>query len=166
MRSGFFFRRAGFDLQARDGGDGRQRFSAKAQGGDGEQVVAGADFRSGVAFEGEESIVTHHAAAVVGDLDELAAPAFDFKADVGGSGVERVLQHFLDHGGGTVDDLASGDLVGNLVGEYADAAHFQFSRYQEVVRGARGAKSSELAVGALASQRKDDGRICQSAPED
>ena len=37
--SGFFFRGAGFDLQARDGGDGRQRFSAKAEGGDREQVV-------------------------------------------------------------------------------------------------------------------------------
>ncbi len=86
-----------------------------------------------MALEGEESIVAHHAAAVVGDLDQLAAAAFDFEANVGGSGVERVLEQFLDHGGGTVDDLASGDLVGNLVGEYADAAHFPFSRYQEVV---------------------------------
>ena len=79
-----------------------------------------------MALKGEESIVAHHATAIVGDLDELAASAFDFEADVGSSGVERVLQHFLDHGRGAVDDLASGDLVGNLVGEYADAAHFHF----------------------------------------
>jgi hypothetical protein len=46
------------------------------------------------------------------------------------TGVERILEHFLDHGGGAVDNLASGDLVGNLVGEYADAAHLLFSRYR------------------------------------
>ena len=32
-----------------------------------------------MAFEGEESVVAHHAAAVVGDLDELAASAFHFR---------------------------------------------------------------------------------------
>ena len=64
-----------------------------------------------------------HAVAVVGDADELAAAGFDFDADARGAGVERVFEEFFDHGGRAVDDLAGGDLVGDLVGENADAAH-------------------------------------------
>ena len=76
-----------------------------------------------MALEGEQSVVAHHAAAVVGDADEAAATGFNFDADAGGAGIEGVLQQLLDDGGGAVDDLAGGDLVGNLVGENADAAH-------------------------------------------
>ncbi len=57
------------------------------------------------------------------DADELAAAAFDFDADAGGAGVERVFEQLLDHGRRTVHHFAGGDLVGDLVGEYADAAH-------------------------------------------
>ena len=76
-----------------------------------------------MALEGEQRIVAHHAATVVHDADELAAAAFDLDADAGGAGVERVLEQLLDHGRGTVDHFAGGDLVGDLVGEYVDAAH-------------------------------------------
>ncbi len=76
-----------------------------------------------MALEGEQRVVAHHAAAVVRDADELAAAAFDFDADAGGAGIERVFEQFLDHGRGTVHHFAGGDLVGDLVGEYADAAH-------------------------------------------
>ena len=76
-----------------------------------------------MALEGKQRIVARHAAAVVGDLDEAAATGFDFDADACGAGVEGVLEKFLDDRGGAIDDLAGGDLVGDLVGENANAAH-------------------------------------------
>jgi hypothetical protein len=79
-----------------------------------------------MAFEGEQSVVADHAAAVVGDANEAAAASLDFDADACGAGIEGVLQELLDDGGGAVDDLAGGDLVGNLVGENADTAHAEF----------------------------------------
>jgi hypothetical protein len=40
-----------------------------------------------------------------------------------GAGIQGVLEEFLDHGSRSVDYFTGGDLVGNLVGENADAAH-------------------------------------------
>ena len=95
-----FFGGAGFEVEARDAGDGGQGFAAEAEGSDGEQVVGGADFGGGVALEGEEGVVADHAVAVVGDADEFAAAGFDFDADAGGSGVEGVFEELFDDGGG------------------------------------------------------------------
>jgi len=111
------------EFEARDGGDGGERFAAEAEGGDGEQIVGRANFGGCVTLEGEQGVVAHHAATVVGNADEAATASFDFDADAGGAGIEGVLQQLLDDGGGAVDDLAGGDLVGDLVGENADAAH-------------------------------------------
>ncbi len=118
-----FFGGAGLEIEARDGRDRRERFAAEAERRDGKQIVGGAELRSGVALEGEQRVVAYHAAAVVHDADELAAAAFDLDADAGGAGIERVFEQFLDHGRGTVHHFAGGDLVGDLVGEYVDAAH-------------------------------------------
>ena len=104
-------------------GDGREGFAAEAEGGDGEEVVGGAELGGGVALEGEQGVVVDHAVAVVGDADELAAAGFDLDADAGGSGVEGVFEELFDDGGGALDDFAGGDLVGHEVGEDADAAH-------------------------------------------
>ena len=76
-----------------------------------------------MAFEGQQRIVAHHAAAVVGDAYELAPAALDRDHDAGGAGVERILQQLLDHRSRPVDDLAGRDLIGHLVGQYVDAAH-------------------------------------------
>ena len=61
--------------------------------------------------------------AVVGDADQPAPAGLDLDADAGGSGVQGVLQKFFHDRGRPVHHLAGGDLVGNLVGKYADAAH-------------------------------------------
>ena len=83
-----FFGGAGFEGEAGDAGDGGQGFAAEAEGGDGEEIVGGAELGGGVALEGEQGVVPDHAVAVVGDADELAAAGFDFDADAGGAGVE------------------------------------------------------------------------------
>jgi len=72
-RAGGLFGGAGFEQEARDGSDGRERFAAEAKRGDGEQVLHVAQFAGSVAFEGEESIVAQHAAAIVDDADEAAS---------------------------------------------------------------------------------------------
>ena len=114
-----------------------------------------------MAFEGQQRVVAHHAAAVVGDADEAPAACLNLDEDARGAGVERILQQFLDHGGGAVDDLAGGDLVGHLIGENVDAAHagFQDTRGEEVNKWfssgrtggvatrLRGTTSSPLGVG-------------------
>ncbi len=127
--AGGLFGDAGFELEAGDAGDGGQGFAAEAEGGDGEEVVGGAELGGGVALEGEECVVLDHAVAVVGDADELAAAGFDLDADAGGSGVEGVFEEFFDDGGGAFDDFAGGDLVRHDVGEDANAAH------DSIVRG-------------------------------
>ena len=114
---------AGVERKAGDGGDGGQGFSAEAERGDGEEVVGGAELGGSVALEGEERVVAAHTVAVVYDADELAAAGFDFDADARGVCVEGVFEEFLDYGGGTLNHLARGDLVGYLVGENVDAAH-------------------------------------------
>ena len=114
-------------------GDGGEGFAAEAEGGDGEQIVGGAELGGGVALEGEQGVVPDHAVAVVGDADELAAAGFDLDADAGGAGVEGVFEELFDDGGGAFDDLAGGDLVGHEVGENADAAHEVIVRGQDEV---------------------------------
>ncbi len=110
-------------FKAGDGGDGRQGLAAEAKGCDRKQIVAGANLGSGVAFKGKHGVVAAHAVAVVGDADELSATGLDFNADAGCTGIEGVLEQLLDHRRGTIHHFAGGDLVGNLVGEDADAAH-------------------------------------------
>ena len=110
-------------MEAGDAGDGGQGFAAEAEGGDGEEIVGGAELGGGVALEGEQGVVADHAVAVVGDADEFAAAGFDLDADAGGAGVEGVFEELFDDGGGALDDFAGGDLVRHEVGEDADAAH-------------------------------------------
>ena len=45
--------------------------------------------------------------------------------------VDRVLDQFLDDGGGTLDDFAGGDLIGEIVGKPGDAPHLPPARFLE-----------------------------------
>ena len=76
-----------------------------------------------MALEGQQGIVPVHAVTVVAYADKAAAAGFDLDADSVCAGVEGVLQQLLDYRGWPVHHLAGGDLVGNLVGKNADAAH-------------------------------------------
>src|SRR5205085_12348261 len=61
-----------------------------------------------------------HAAAIVGNAQQLDAAAGDLDADGPGAGVERVLEQLLGDGGGALDHLASGDARGDLRRQDAD----------------------------------------------
>ena len=74
-------------------------------------------------FEGEHGIVAHHAASVVGDLDELFSAGLDTDLDAGCASVQSVFEQLLDYRGRALHHLAGGDLVGDVLGEYVNAAH-------------------------------------------
>ena len=74
------------------------------------------DLAGGVAFQAEQGIIAAHARAVVHDANEAAAAGLDFNGDARGVGVERVFDQFLDYAGRPLNDLAGGDLVGDLFG--------------------------------------------------
>ena len=113
----------GFQRHAGHGSNRRQRLSAKAKGGNREQIVGGAQLGSGVAFEGEQRVIAIHSVAVVGNANQLPSARLNLDSNAAGASVEGVLQQLLHHRGRPVHNLARGDLVGNLVGKYADAAH-------------------------------------------
>jgi hypothetical protein len=109
--------------EARDAGDRRQRLATKSEGADAGQIVEVADLGGGVAFEREARVVGGHAAAVVADLDPLAATVLEEDVDDGGAGVDRVLDELLDDRGGALDDFARRDLIHELRGKAADGGH-------------------------------------------
>jgi hypothetical protein len=78
-----------------------------------------------MALERQQSIIPHHAAPVIGDLDELFAARFDLYPDACRTRVQRILQKFLDHRSRAFDYLSGGDLVGHGLGKNVDFAHGQ-----------------------------------------
>ena len=54
---------------------------------------------------------------------QLEEAGFEVDLETGRASIEAVLGQFLDHGGGPFDDLACGDLVGELGGETVNPAH-------------------------------------------
>ncbi len=109
--------RHGAQFDAGDGGNGGQRFAAESEGADALKVGVGADLGGGVALQGEDGVFLGHAQAVVNDLDEGRAAAFDDEIDLMGIRIDAVLHQFLDHRGRAVDDLPCGDLVDEIFGQ-------------------------------------------------
>ena len=68
-RAGLFLGGARFEQQAADRSNGRQRFAAEAQRRDGKQIFDIAQLAGGMPFEGEQSIVAQHAAAVIAECE-------------------------------------------------------------------------------------------------
>ena len=94
-----------------------------------------------MALEGQQGVVAQHAAAIVGDANETAAAGFHFDANLRRARVERVFEQFLDHRSGTLHHLAGGDLVGDLVGQNAYAAHAAHYSPAPLLRGKRYART-------------------------
>jgi hypothetical protein len=114
---------AGGEGQAADAGDAGEGFTAKAHGVDGLEVFGAVDLAGGVALEAKQGVVAAHADPVVGDADETAPAGLDLDGDAGGVGVESVFDELFDNAGRALDDFAGGDLVGDLLGQQADAVH-------------------------------------------
>ena len=111
---------AGHDRRARDRGDRRDRFAAKAEGAEVIQIVERDDLRGRMPLERHQRAFAAHAVAVVDDRDPIQAAAFDFDADRARTGIERVLDELFDHDAGRSNDLAGGDLIAQLRGQEAN----------------------------------------------
>ncbi len=78
-----------------------------------------------MALERELRVRARHPLAVVFDRHQLLAAEIDDDGDPRGAGVDGVLDELLDDGGGTLDDFAGGDLVGEVGRQPMDAIHSQ-----------------------------------------
>ncbi len=107
------------ERQPRDAGDRRQRLAAEAERGDRRQVAVG-QFRRRVALDREPQLGRGHAAAIVGNRQEVGTAAGELDGDGARPGVDRILDEFLERRRRPLDDFAGGDLVDELVGQAAD----------------------------------------------
>lgn len=106
--------------EVRNGTDGGQRFPAKAEGDDVEEVIRAGEFAGGVAFDGEGKFSRGDALPVVGKFDQFFACAFDRDGEVARARVQRVFKKFFDDGRGPFNHFTGGDLGGDFGGEDAD----------------------------------------------
>ena len=83
--------------KARHRGNRGQGLTAKTECMNVEEVFRVLNLRCGMPLEGQQRVIAHHAAAVVGDLDQLLAAALYLYANAGRAGVERILQQLLEH---------------------------------------------------------------------
>ena len=97
---------ARYQLDARDGRNGRQRFTAKTERADGRQIFSLADFRSGVTLECEHGVVARHAFAVVSDLQKAPAAAFHIHCDARRARIDGVFDKLFSDRSRPFDDFA------------------------------------------------------------
>jgi hypothetical protein len=81
-------------------------------------------------LEGEQGIVSYHAAAVIGDLNQFLAASRNLNRYSGSARVQGVLEKFFYHGGRPLDDFSGSDLVGNVLRKYVDAPHGKLSQFR------------------------------------
>jgi hypothetical protein len=100
-----------------------------------------------VALEGEQGIVAHHTATVIGDLDELFAASLDLKSDASGACIKRIFEQLFYDRGGTFYDFAGSDFVGDMFRKNVDAAHaIERKCYASFAEKGREGKGNEPTV--------------------
>ena len=113
----------GREREARDGRDARERLPSEAERGDAREVGQRRYLAGRVALEREARVDLVHPGAVVGHADARDAAGLDLYTNLRGPRVERVLDELLHDAGGSLDDLAGCDLVGEVVREAPDDGH-------------------------------------------
>ena len=81
------------------------------------EIVGAADLARRVPLDRQPRVLRLHPLAVVLDADLLLAAELDVNREAARAGVDRVLDQLLDDRGGPLDDLAGGDLVGEVGGQ-------------------------------------------------
>ena len=106
--------RARAQREVRHRGDARQRLAAEAERRDALEVVGAADLARRVPLDRQPRVLRLHPLAVVLDANQLLAAELDGDRDAPRAGVDRVLDQLLDDRRRPLDDLAGGDLVGEV----------------------------------------------------
>ncbi len=113
----------------------------------------------------EHQLVAVDAAAVVAHAAQAHAAFFDFDLDATRTGIDAVLDQLLQHGCGSLDDLARGDLMDELFGQDADrhrrGAEAKAARRISERWSARGLLPRDGSAGLAALGARDDRRIAR-----
>ena len=108
--------------QPRDGGNRRQRLAPEAERDDTLEIIERADLARGVTLERDCQLLTRNPAAIIAHANEAGAAALHLDLDARRASVEAVLDQLLHDRGRTLDDLARGDLVDQVVRQDANRA--------------------------------------------
>ena len=107
----------------RHGGNGSQRFTAKAHGLNGFKTVLILQLGSGMPEECNSGVFRRHAAAIVGNADHRRAAVQYFDRDIFSPGIKGIFHQFLDHGCRAFDHLTGSDEIGNMRAQQIDLRH-------------------------------------------
>src|SRR5207302_3959170 len=87
-------------------------------------------------FKGQDSVVTTHAFAIVGDLQQASTAGFDIDDDARRAGVDSILDELFGDGCRPLNHFAGSDQVGNMIREYPDFRHYNFQLAAETAETA------------------------------
>ena len=94
--------------------DAVQRFPTKAKGGNLVEVFGRDQFARRVAFKGQRQLLDRNPRPVVGHTKQPAPPFAHFDPNFGRTRIDAVFQQLFGHIGRSLNDLACGDLGGNI----------------------------------------------------
>ena len=113
------------ELYLSHGGDGGEGLTTETHRMEGEEIVGLADLRRGMTLEGQTGIGLGHTATVVDNLYRGAPGIDDDDMDGLRPCIDSILDQLLDHGGGALDHLTCGYLVGYAIWKKRyDVHHF------------------------------------------
>jgi hypothetical protein len=87
---------------------------------DAEQVFNIFYFGSGMSLKGQERICFTHSISIISHLDKGFTSVINNQADFSSLRINGILKQLLYRTGRTLNDLSSGDLVGNVIRKQMD----------------------------------------------
>ena len=103
-----------------NGRDGGQRLASEPLGHKGKQILGRGKFGCGVTFKTQLRVLGRHALAVVEHVDGRSACVKHVHFNASRTRIHGILHQFLDHGGGTLNDLTRGNLIGHVLRKFFD----------------------------------------------
>ncbi len=139
-----------------------QRLAAKPERPNRRQIVGPRDLARRVTLDREPRVLRIHPFAVVLDAQRLLPAELDGDRNPPRARVERVLDELLDDRRRTLDDLAGGDLIGEVQGQAVDAGHDSVGSRQSRVGSRSRQSQSESVVGSRESSSRQSQSESQS----
>ena len=103
--------------------DRGKRLTSETECADTGKVSQTSDLLRRMSLKAKDRVVAGHALAVITYRDKPTAAEFDIDLNASCSGVDRIFDQFFDDGCRTLNDLARGDLICQIVGKNFDLIH-------------------------------------------
>ena len=133
------------ELHLSDGGNGGKGLAPESHRGEGEEVSGLTDLARSMTLERQAGIGLTHPTAVVDNLEAGASGIDGNDINAAGTGIYGVLHQFLDQRGGTLDDFACSNLVGDTIGKELYEVHCE----DPPLNPRRGAAGAWWVIGLL-----------------